>query len=73
MPYTWAKMRVTRKAGRTWWLPNEHTAWPLHAAEIVELDDELVAAAGVVVAGPRLRVVFSPGVHTRFGRPARVT
>ncbi|CAA0128365.1 Uncharacterised protein [Mycolicibacterium vanbaalenii] len=62
----------TRKAGRTWWLPNEHTTWPLHAAEIVEFDDELVAAAGIAVAGPRLRAVFSPGVHTRFGRPARV-
>lgn len=62
----------TRKAGRTWWLPNEHTTWPLHSAEIVELDDELVAAAGVAVAGPRLRALFSPGVHTRFGRPARV-
>lgn len=62
----------TRKAGRTWWLPNEHATWPLHAAEIDELDDELVAAAGIEPAGPQLRALFSPGVHTRFGRPARV-
>ena len=32
----------TRKAGRTWWVPNEHGPWPLRAADIVELDDELV-------------------------------
>lgn len=62
----------TRKAGRTWWLPNEHAIWPLQAAEIVELRDDLVAAAGVGFAGPRLRALFSPGVHARFGRPTRV-
>ncbi|MGB0436840.1 MAG: hypothetical protein ACPGIJ_07695, partial [Mycobacterium sp.] len=38
----------------------------------VELDDDLVAAAGISVAGPRLRALFSPGVHSRFGRPTRV-
>ncbi|PRC41860.1 hypothetical protein C6A85_000000113465 [Mycobacterium sp. ITM-2017-0098] len=63
----------TRKAGHTWWLPNEHLTWPLHEAEVGELDDELVAAAGVEVAGPRLRALFSPGVRTRFGRPTSVT
>ncbi|MCB0947843.1 MAG: DUF2071 domain-containing protein [Mycobacterium sp.] len=62
----------TRKAGRTWWLPNEHAIWPLRTAEIVELDDDLVAAAGISGTGPRLRALFSPGVHARFGRPARV-
>ena len=41
----------TRKAGRTWWVPNEHGPWPLRSAEIVELDDDLMAAAGVEVAG----------------------
>lgn len=63
----------TRKAGRTWWMPNEHVQWPLHAAEIVDLDDDLLAASGVPVAGDRLRAMFSPGVHARFGRPARVS
>lgn len=63
----------TRKAGHTWWLPNEHVTWPLHEAKVDELDDELVAAAGIEVAGPRLRGLFSPGVRTRFGRPTRVT
>lgn len=63
----------TRKAGHTWWLPNEHVTWPLYEAQVDELDDELVAAAGIGVAGPRLRGLFSPGVRTRFGRPTRVT
>ncbi|BBX96613.1 hypothetical protein AWC15_11510 [Mycobacterium lacus] len=62
----------TRKAGRTWWVPNEHAPWPLRAAEIIELDDELLDASGVRPAGERLRALFSPGVRTRFGRPCLV-
>ncbi|HEV7851121.1 MAG TPA: DUF2071 domain-containing protein [Mycobacterium sp.] len=62
----------TRKAGRTWWMPNEHGPWPLQSAEILELDDDLMEAAGIQVAGGRLRALFSPGVHARFGRPVRV-
>lgn len=58
----------TRKAGRTWWIPNEHERWPLRAAHVVGLDDELVAASMVRPAGERLRALFSPGVRTRFGR-----
>jgi uncharacterized protein len=62
----------TRKAGRTWWLPNEHGPWPFYAAQIVELDDELVDASGTRPAGEPLRALFSPGVQTRFGRPCLV-
>jgi uncharacterized protein YqjF (DUF2071 family) len=62
----------TRKAGHTWWLPNEHEPWPLRAAQVVELTDELVEASGVRPAGDRLRALFSPGVRTRFGRPCLV-
>ncbi|MDT5364979.1 MAG: uncharacterized protein QOC69_6741 [Mycobacterium sp.] len=62
----------TRKAGRTWWVPNEHEPFPLQAAEVVELDDDLVAASGVRPAGGRLRALFSPGVRARFGRPTVV-
>jgi uncharacterized protein len=72
---TWLTARWgahTRKAGQTWWVPNEHGPWPLRSAEIVELDDDLMAAAGVDVAGEPLRPLFSPGVRARFGRPARV-
>lgn len=62
----------TRKAGRTWWVPNEHAQWPLRAAEVVELSDELVGAGAVQPAGDRLRALYSPGVRTRFGRPCVV-
>ncbi|WP_407665331.1 YqjF family protein [Mycolicibacterium stellerae] len=62
----------TRKAGRTWWVPNEHGPWPLRSAEVIGVDDDLMAAAGIEVAGDRLRALFSPGVQARFGRPAKV-
>lgn len=62
----------TRTAGRTWWVPNEHDPWPVRSAEVVDLHDDLLAAAGVPVTGDRLRTLFSPGVHARFGRPSRV-
>jgi uncharacterized protein YqjF (DUF2071 family) len=72
---TWLTARWgahTRVAGRTLWVPNEHEPWPLHAAQVVELADDLLGASGVVPAGPRLRALWSPGVATRFGRPSRV-
>jgi uncharacterized protein YqjF (DUF2071 family) len=62
----------TRKAGRTWWVPNEHVPFPLRAADVVDLDDELVAAGGVRTAGVRLRALYSRGVRARFGRPSVV-
>ncbi|GIG30320.1 YqjF family protein [Cellulomonas marina] len=62
----------SRLRGRTWWVPNEHDAWPLHAAEVLALDDDLVAAAGVRPEGAALRALWSPGVRTRFGLPVRV-
>jgi uncharacterized protein YqjF (DUF2071 family) len=62
----------TRKTGRTWWVPNQHDAWQLQAAEVVELHDELVDAAGVQPSGDRLRALYSPGIRTQFGRPSLV-
>jgi uncharacterized protein YqjF (DUF2071 family) len=62
----------TRKAGRTWWVPNEHEPWPLRAAEILEFDGDLLVGSAVTPAGDRLRALFSPGVRARFGRPALV-
>ena len=57
--------------GRTWYIPNEHPPWPLHRAELLTLQDQLIAVAG----WPRLLdrrpdlVLYSPGVSVRFGRP----
>lgn len=61
----------TRAWGRTLWVPNTHRAWPLRRARLLELDDELVAAAGLpgVVDSRPESVLFSTGVHTVFGRP----
>ena len=56
--------------GRTLYLPNEHPAWPLYRAQLVELDDGAVAATGLDVPhGPPDSVLYSPGVPVRFGPP----
>jgi len=65
----------TRVAGRTLWVPNTHGPWPLRSAELLELDDELVAAAGLgwfARATPPASVLFSDGVRTTFGFPQRL-
>ncbi len=58
------------RAGRTWFMPNSHDPWTVHAAQ-VEVDDDLVAHAGLagVAAREPDHVRFSPGVHTVFGTP----
>ncbi len=61
----------TRIGRRTVHLPNEHPSWPLHAAELLELDDELLPAAGFAgLTGPPQSVRYSPGVPVRFGGPS---
>ena len=59
----------TRFRGRTLYVPNTHSAWPLHRAQLISCEDQLVAAAGIDVEGPPESVLFSPGVRTQFGRP----
>lgn len=53
--------------GRTIYVPNEHPPWPLHRAELLRCDDELLSAAGFEVRGEPSSVLFSPGVAVRFG------
>jgi uncharacterized protein YqjF (DUF2071 family) len=54
-------------------LPNQHPSWPLWSAELLELDDELVAAGGLPSPiGPPQSVLYSPGVPVTFGAPDRV-
>ncbi|PZG01137.1 YqjF family protein [Micromonospora deserti] len=63
----------TRAYGRTLHLPTTHPRWPLHRAELVALDDDLVSAAGLPAPGSApVSVLYSPGVPVRFGRPAVV-
>lgn len=63
----------TRRFGRTFYLPNTHERWPLVTADLVSLDDELLAAAGLpgLSTSPPDSVLFSSGVHARFGAPPR--
>jgi uncharacterized protein YqjF (DUF2071 family) len=59
----------TRFRGRTLYIPNTHKPWPLYRADVTVLEDQLVRAAGIPVAGPPESVLFSPGVRAQFGRP----
>jgi uncharacterized protein len=58
--------------GRPMYLPNTHPRWPLHRADLVECDENLVIAAGAPKpVGEPVSVLYSPGVPVRFGRPSR--
>jgi uncharacterized protein YqjF (DUF2071 family) len=63
----------TRRFGRTLYLPNTHEPWPLRRAELLEIDDELLAAGGFpgTAARPPDSVLYSAGVQTQFGAPLR--
>lgn len=63
----------SRFGGRTLYIPNTHSPWPLYRARVTTLEDQLVAAAGITVIGPPQSVLFSPGVKTQFGRPRVLT
>ena len=59
--------------GRTLYVPNRHEPWPVHDAEVLSLDDELMASVGLpdLAARPPDHVAFSPGVRTEFGFPGK--
>jgi uncharacterized protein YqjF (DUF2071 family) len=63
----------SRFAGRTIYISNTHSPWPLQTAVLDHCYDGLVYAAGLVVEGPPESVLYSPGVQTRFGFPYTVT
>ncbi|MFD0412309.1 YqjF family protein [Streptomyces sp. NPDC127108] len=59
-------------SGRSVYLPNSHPRWPLHRAELLQCEDDLVSAAGLpTCAGPPVSVLYSPGVPVRMGYPAK--
>jgi len=63
-------MHVER-GGRTRWWPNRHEAWTLRRAELVDLDDELVADSGLPGVADREpdSLLWSEGVDTVFAPP----
>ncbi|AWW42353.1 MULTISPECIES: YqjF family protein [Streptomyces] len=61
----------TRVLGRPVHVPNTHPRWPLHRAELLTCEEDLVTAAGLPrPVGAPVSVLYSPGVSVRFGRPA---
>lgn len=65
----------TQHLGRTWWVPNTHVPWDLNRGELLELDDDLVAAAGlpgIVGREAPASVMVADPVHTSFGLPRLV-
>jgi uncharacterized protein len=62
----------SRWYGATAYAPVDHPEWPLQGAELLDLSDDLVAAAGLEVTGPPPSVLFTPGVPVRIGRPVRL-
>ena len=61
----------SRAFGRTLYVPNRHEIWPLQHADLLHLDDTLVAACGLpgISERPPDSVLFSRGVRTVFGLP----
>jgi len=47
----------------------EHEPWPLHAAQIVQLEQTLIEGSKLPEAIGEPIVHYSPGVHVRVGRP----
>lgn len=60
--------------GRTIYCRNHHEPWPLQHAELVHLEDGLLAAAGFAGITDRSpdSVLYAPAVTTVFGAPQRL-
>lgn len=59
----------TMLRGRLAFAKVDHEPWPLHAAVLRHVDDELVTAAGYPPSGEPDHVMYSPGVSVRIERP----
>ena len=51
----------------------EHAPWPLHRAEVLHLDDQLITAAGLPAPKDEPIAHWSPGTEVRVGFPHKVT
>lgn len=63
---------VTGRAGKLVWAPVEHPEWSLFHGDLLDLDSELVEAAGLPAPAADPTVYYSPGVDVRVGRPVRL-
>jgi uncharacterized protein YqjF (DUF2071 family) len=61
----------TRLGKRLAYAPVDHRPWPLQEAELVDLNDELMMAAGYPPSAGHPLVHYSNGVDVRIGLPRR--
>ena len=59
----WGLVSASR-GNKLWYGPVEHEPWPLHTAELLQLDDSLITAAGLPAPVGDPHLLYSPGVHT---------
>lgn len=64
----WGLVSATRRGGLRH-AAVEHPPWALHHAEVLHLDDHLIAASGLPAPTSPPHVLWSPGVDVRIGRP----
>lgn len=50
----------------------DHGPWPLFAGELIDLDENLIRAAGLPRPDGQPQVLWSPGVDVRVGFPTRI-
>jgi uncharacterized protein YqjF (DUF2071 family) len=62
----------SRWYGTTVHVPIVHPPWPLRSAELLDLDDGLVAASGLPSPVGAPRVLYSDGVEVHLGTPSRL-
>lgn len=63
---------VTGRPGKLVWAPVEHPEWSLFHGDLLDLNSELVEAAGLPAPAGDPTVYYSPGVDVRVGRPVRL-
>lgn len=57
------------RAGRRLYVPISHAPWPLHRAELVECDQDLLEGTGLPSPRGEPDVLWSPGVDAVIGAP----
>ncbi len=62
-------LHLSDRSGRTRYWPNEHPQWPLRSAELLHLEDMLLASGGFagLAERPPDSVLYSDGLDVRFG------
>lgn len=57
---------------RTAYAAAQHDVWPLHEATVLDIEEDVIVAAGLPAPTGAPHVLFSPGVTARIGPPIRV-